>query len=45
MKKLKGMKSKNVWTGGILGASVIGIYIYSMFAVKQEDFLNEVESP
>lgn len=31
--------------GGLLGAGVFGIYFYTMFAVKQEHFLDDFEMP
>lgn len=31
--------------GCILGGTVFGIYLYSMFSVKQEKFLDDFEEP
>lgn len=43
--KLLTIRRKNRITGAILGATVLGIYAYSMFAVKQETFLDDFEEP
>lgn len=38
---MKRYRSRNIVVGLGLAASVLGIYAYSMFAVKQENFLGE----
>lgn len=43
--KLNHIRRRNTWTGWGLGAVVIGIYAYSMFAVKQEKFLDDFDEP
>lgn len=43
--KLKKIRRNNLITGGILGALVIGIYSYTILAVKQETFLDDFEEP
>lgn len=43
--KLERIRTRNVWTGWGLGALVVGIYVYSMYAVKQEKFLDDFEEP
>lgn len=43
--KLKNLRSKNLIVGGILCASVLSIYSYSILAVKQETFLDDFEEP
>lgn len=43
--KLKKTRKNNILTGVALGISVLGIYGYSMYAVKQEKFLDDFEEP
>lgn len=43
--KLTSIRRRNTLTGWGLGAAVIGIYSYSMFAVKQEKFLDDFDEP
>jgi hypothetical protein len=43
--KLQKLRGRNLWTAGILGASVFSIYAYSMLAVKQESFLDDFNEP
>lgn len=43
--KLKKLRRNNLITAGVLGASVLGIYAYSMFSVHQERFLDDFEEP
>lgn len=43
--KLKRMRRNNVLTGCFLGAGVLSIYIYSMWAVQQERFLDDFNEP
>ena len=42
--KLKRLRRNNLITGFCLVASVVSIYSYSFFAVKQEKFLDEIDS-
>ncbi|XP_015516207.1 cytochrome c oxidase assembly factor 3, mitochondrial [Neodiprion pinetum] len=42
---LKRMQRNNRYTGLALGALVLGIYGYSMYAVRQENFLDDFEEP
>lgn len=43
--KLKKLRSRNLIIGGLLGSAVLGIYSYSILAVKQETFLDDFEEP
>ncbi|XP_023225527.1 cytochrome c oxidase assembly factor 3, mitochondrial-like [Centruroides sculpturatus] len=43
--KLKRLRKRNLSTGLLLGGAVLGIYAYSMIAVKQEKFLDELDIP
>lgn len=43
--RLKLMQKKNRYTAGIIGTTVLGIYFYSMYAIKQETFLDDFEEP
>lgn len=43
--KLKKVRRNNIFTALTLGAAVIGIYAYSMLAVKQETFLDDFDEP
>ncbi|KAG8233516.1 hypothetical protein J437_LFUL011677 [Ladona fulva] len=43
--RLKKVRRGNLITGCALTAGVLGIYIYSMVAVKQETFLDDFEPP
>lgn len=43
--KLERIRRRNTWTGWGLGAVVLGIYAYSMSAVKQERFLDDFDEP
>lgn len=43
--KLQRTRRNNLITGGILGGIVLGIYGYSMYAVKQETFLDDFDEP
>nr|CAH7714948.1 unnamed protein product [Callosobruchus chinensis] len=45
VQKLKLIRRKNLITGVLLGAGVLGIYGYSMYAVKQESFLDDFDEP
>lgn len=42
--KLKSLRRRNIITGLALMSGVFSIYAYSIFAVKQEKFLDEVAS-
>lgn len=39
--KLRAIRRRNLFTGALLGLGVLSIYSYSIFAVKQESFLDE----
>jgi hypothetical protein len=43
--KLQKLRRANLWTAGIIGAGVFSIYLYSMLAVKQENFLDDFNEP
>ncbi|XP_065350300.1 cytochrome c oxidase assembly factor 3, mitochondrial [Cloeon dipterum] len=43
--KLRRLRVRNLWTAGILGGAVFGIYAYSMIAVQQERFLDDFNEP
>lgn len=43
--KLKLIRRNNLITGSLLGVGVLAIYGYSMYAVKQESFLDDFEEP
>lgn len=43
--KLKRIRRNNIITGSLLGVGVLAIYGYSMYAVKQETFLDDFEEP
>lgn len=45
VKKLQTIRKRNNITGISLGAFVISIYFYSMYAVKQERFLDDFNEP
>ncbi|KAJ6647599.1 Cytochrome c oxidase assembly factor 3, mitochondrial, partial [Pseudolycoriella hygida] len=45
VQKLQSLRKRNNLTGIILGGSVLSIYFYSMFAVKQEKFLDDFSEP
>lgn len=45
VKKLQNLRRRNNLTGLILGGSVLSIYLYSMYAVKQEKFLDDFSEP
>lgn len=45
VEKLQRTRRNNLITAGILGASVLGIYAFSMLSVHQEDFLDDFEEP
>lgn len=43
--KLKKLRSRNLRVAGVLAAGVLGIYSYSILAVKQETFLDDFDEP
>lgn len=43
--KLKTIRQRNLITGWALGGIVLSIYGYSIYAVKQEDFLDDFVEP
>jgi len=45
VKKLKRVRRNNIITGCLLGAGVLSIYAYTMFAVRQESFLDDFDEP
>lgn len=44
-RRLKKVRRNNIFTALTLGAAVIGIYTYSILAVKQETFLDDFDEP
>jgi hypothetical protein len=45
VQKLQKINKRNRLTGAAIGAGVFGIYLYSIFAVKQETFLDDFNEP
>lgn len=45
VQRLQRVQKNNRITAGVLGVSVLGIYAYSIFAVKQEKFLDDFDEP
>ncbi|XP_050081089.1 cytochrome c oxidase assembly factor 3, mitochondrial [Anopheles maculipalpis] len=45
VQKLQRQRRNNKLTGIVLGGTVLSIYLYSMFSVKQEKFLDDFEEP
>lgn len=45
VQKLQQINKRNRITGCLIGAGVLGIYLYSINAVKQETFLDDFEEP
>lgn len=43
--KLKKVRRNNIITASCLGAMIIGIYSYTIYAVKQETFLDDFNEP
>lgn len=43
VQKLQKQRKNNAFTACMLGASVLGIYFYSIYAVKQEKFLDDFD--
>ncbi|KAJ4448901.1 hypothetical protein ANN_00293 [Periplaneta americana] len=42
---LQKLRQRNVRTGFMLGTGVLGIYLYTIFAVRQEKFLDDFDEP
>jgi hypothetical protein len=42
---LQKLRQRNVRTGFMLGAGVLGIYLYTIFTVRQEKFLDDFDEP
>jgi hypothetical protein len=42
---LQKLRQKNVRTGLMLGAGVLGIYLYTIYSVRQEKFLDDFDEP
>ncbi|KDR17579.1 Coiled-coil domain-containing protein 56 [Zootermopsis nevadensis] len=42
---LQKLRQRNIGTGLMLGAGVLGIYFYTIFAVRQEKFLDDFDEP
>lgn len=45
VKRMQRTRRNNIITALSLGSGVLGIYAYSMWAVKQEKFLDDFEEP
>jgi len=46
VQKLRNLRRANIRVGGLIGASVIGVYIYTMYAVRNENIFDDfVETP
>ncbi|XP_062555443.1 cytochrome c oxidase assembly factor 3, mitochondrial [Armigeres subalbatus] len=45
VQKLQRQKRNNKITALTIGGTVLGIYLYSMYSVKQERFLDDFEEP
>lgn len=45
VRKLQDTSRRNRMVGLSIGAGVVGIYLYSIFAVKQETFLDDFNEP
>ncbi|KAF9411085.1 hypothetical protein SFRURICE_002575 [Spodoptera frugiperda] len=45
VQKLQQISKKNRLTGLVIGSGVLSVYLYSIFAVKQETFLDDFEEP
>ncbi|XP_018335991.1 cytochrome c oxidase assembly factor 3, mitochondrial [Agrilus planipennis] len=45
VEKLRKVRKNNLITAGIIGCCVLSIYTYSIFAIKQEKFLDDFEEP
>ncbi|CAK1586508.1 unnamed protein product [Parnassius mnemosyne] len=45
VQKLQQISKRNRITGCAIGAGVFGIYMYSIYAIKQETFLDDFDEP
>ncbi|KAF2904698.1 hypothetical protein ILUMI_01480 [Ignelater luminosus] len=45
VQKLKRIRRNNIITGCLLGVGVLSIYGYTMYAVRQESFLDDFDEP
>lgn len=45
VQKLKRIRKNNLITAALLGVGVLGIYGYTMYAVRQESFLDDFVEP
>ncbi|XP_004927183.2 cytochrome c oxidase assembly factor 3, mitochondrial [Bombyx mandarina] len=45
VQKLQVISKRNRLTGFTIGAGVLGVYLYSIFAIKQETFLDDFDEP
>lgn len=45
VQKIKALRHRNLLTIAGIGAAVFGIYGYSMYAVRQESFLDDFDEP
>ncbi|XP_012284908.1 cytochrome c oxidase assembly factor 3, mitochondrial [Orussus abietinus] len=45
VQRLMKMRRNNAITGSLLGLGVLGIYFYTIYAVRQESFLDDFEEP
>lgn len=43
--KIQRYRKRNRYSGILLGLGVVGIYTYTLYAVKQEKFLDDFEVP
>lgn len=42
---LQKLRQRNVRTGFLLGTGVLAIYLYTIFSVRQEKFLDDFDEP
>ncbi|PSN41721.1 Cytochrome c oxidase assembly factor 3 [Blattella germanica] len=45
VQELQRIRQRNIRTGLILGGGVLGIYLYTIFSVRQEKFLDDFDEP
>lgn len=45
VRRLQRVRQRNIFTGLLLAAGVFSVYGYSMYAVKQENFLDDLDEP
>lgn len=45
VQKLQSLRRRNNLTGIVLGGTALSIYLYSMYAIKQEKFLDDFSEP